>query len=633
MILKKYIISDGREFVLKESSLEHIIYGDIVTKPIDTPEGRVGKKVLAGGLHTVRGWEKLKAEYPNVTHLYNYNTVVHDDWFYARELQNEVLLLKIPAAMMTSKAAKMTKFPENFYKSGYLWKTLFPKSINPSNIMTFIDELFNNINLSESSNGELVGYLNVNEVLKTLRVVVLHRDGVINSIYPSWSQPNTGNNGKPFSYFDNIGHVIAYSTELYEKNHSVSAGGLIGCRTIDDVCELTPSVLLNRDLPISDIVLWRNTRLEDLRSFSQNMTQEELDGIYNYIHDYCIYKDAFSFFSGLISQYGYGVFSDKQKINASLYAQNIIDVLYIAYFNDENKLKFHELVKFMLSNMVTFTLVDWWNKRRIHVEIMKIYSKIDDGELISEYLHLFSVSPTRREIFIEYDFESQDKRRAFSYSNVLEEIPDEYCIIKRPAGRKAISMEDYIDFTRDNLGESYSFALNEKQRLLFVEQYIGSEDMLHYISINLECMSEKDLDPFFVHFYSLMENYKKHVENIDNKPFSSILRDYCKMQFAQRLRTNLNYKEYVDIEPFPMPVFTESYLFALILKHERISNHMRIEEFLKDLKEFAQHYADVNLIKMINDYESNNGKEVPTLPDNIGRIFKQLKSKSDPLKV
>lgn len=633
MFLKKYFIGEGRELVLNQSSLEHIIYGDIVTKPVDTPEGRVGKKVLSGGLHTVIGWEKLKAEYPNVAHLYNYNTVVHDDWFYARELQNEVLLLKIPAAMMTTKAAKMTKFPENYYKSGYLWKTLFPKSIDPSNIMTVIDELFNNINLSESCNGELICYLNVKEALKTIRVVILHRDGVINSIYPSWSQPNTGNNGKPFSYFDNIGHVIASSTELYDKYHKDSGGGLIGCRSIDDVCKLTPAVLLNRELPGNDIVLWRNKRLEELRIYSQNTTHQELNGIYDYIHDFCIYKNSFSFFSSLICHYGYGVLSDKEKINASLYAQNIIDILYITYFYDEKKLKFHELVKFLLSNMVTFTLVDWWNKRRIHVEVMRLYSRIENEELISEYLELFSVSPTRREIFIEYDFESQDKRRAFSCSHALKEIPEEYSIIKRPAGNKAIRMEDYIDFTRDNLGESYSFALNEKERLFFVEKYIGSESMSKYISLNLKYISEEDLNPFFVHFYNLIENYKLNVKSIDSKPFSSILRDYCKIQFAQRFRTNLNYKEYMDVEPLPIPEFRDSYLFAIILKHERISNHMRVEEFLKDLKEFAQHYSDADLTKMINDYENNNGKEVPALPGNIGLIFKQLKSESDPLKV
>ncbi|MCZ6145092.1 hypothetical protein O5255_27755, partial [Escherichia coli] len=81
-----------------------------------------------------------------------------------------------------------------------------------SEILDLLNDALLNISKHESRDGELICYYKIDEPLNCMRIAVLYRNGEINSFYPTWSQPNTGNNGKPFSFFDNIGHVISESS-------------------------------------------------------------------------------------------------------------------------------------------------------------------------------------------------------------------------------------------------------------------------------------------------------------------------------------------------------------------------------------------------------------------------------------
>src|ERR1019366_6605560 len=100
-----------------------------------------------------------------VVHLMEFRLGVHDAWWFARELQNGCITLKIPRRMFTKGAAGITQQPDNYYKSGYLWKTLFPVTFTEDDIIDVIGEALKNLDreLSDSitagkPDGVLYGY-------------------------------------------------------------------------------------------------------------------------------------------------------------------------------------------------------------------------------------------------------------------------------------------------------------------------------------------------------------------------------------------------------------------------------------------------------------------------------------------
>lgn len=629
-ILKEYVLADGTRLKLNKSGFKHIIEGEINTKPVGTGNGRIVKEVLGGGLHTVTGWKLLHAKHPDIEHLYNYEPDKHSDWFYARELQNEVILIKLPSSMMTSKAAKMTRFPENYYKSGYLWKTLFPMSVDATNFLDILDEVFQNINYKESSRGELIGYFNCDEELKMIRVTVLYRDGRINSVYPSWSQPNTGNNGKPFSYFENIGHSIALSTIFHNVGRTAKLfENSIFCdiESIDDLYRVTPNIFLDRSAPVGSLDEWRDSRVSQLKAFAENLTPEEVVEIYRYITDGMIYKNNFVFFHEILMTFGFEVIADQRGINSLLYAQNIIDGLYIIYFCSSGRELFPKLITLLLKGMVTHILVDNWNKRRIHLCMLELCCQSQDIDLIKLYLEGFGDSPSRREVFVEYDYESLGKREAYFNGFDYNDLPMEFLIIKRPPQDNTLKMNDLLTFMRDNLGESYSFRLNEPMREELLNRNLSVSHLKEMCELHMAYFSEKDFYSFGAKFNLLISKYIEYSEELCADVFKLIIRDYCKIQFAQRLRINLNYKEYSGVEALPFADSGVEYLYALILKHERLSNYSRVEVFLRNMRKLASFYNDNELEHMITEYENSNGKERPHLPKNINQILEELRDK------
>lgn len=624
-LIKKYTLSNGITLELTDRAINHIVYGDITTKPINTPTGRIGKNVISGGLHTVSGWTDFKKNCNGLKHLVYYNSDVDTEWFYARELQNEVILLKLPIGLLTSKAAKMTRSPEINYKSGYLWKTLFPKSIGFDDIPNVIDEVVKNLNYKESRDGELIGYINISDPLKTMRVSILYRNGEINSAFPTWTQPNTGNNGKPFSYFDNIGHVISGSTVFFEDDQSIDAfksSMFSENPEIEDIHRITPTIFLKRTFPTDDLDSWRSQRRSILKKHAEALSASEVEDIYRYITDFVICKLSFQLGYGYVNKYG--VPDNPEIVNALLYAQNIIDGLFIIYFCNESEEKFPVLIKYLLENMVTYGYIDSWNKRRIHLAILELCWMTHDPEIMKSYVEHFSKSPTRRELFIEYDCESLMKRNAFVTDMLPWNIPHEFAIIKSPPSNSPITMEDFLNFARDNLGESYAFCLNERGRNIFLSSYMKDDNITPITELNLKHISQMDFYNFSFYFGIFVDKYIELIPDVQESFFIDITRDYFKMQVAQRHRTNLNYKEYAHIVPLPHPPIGKDFLYAVILKHERISNFTRTEDFIKKIGDLAEALENEKLKDMVKTYLGLIGKEKPQLPININGIMRDL---------
>ena len=138
-------------YELGEEALQHILRGELAVRPVTKNGVRTTETVLSGGLHIWLGWEDLLKQHPEVVHLLEFEVDRHDDWFYARELQNGVITLKIPRKMFTGSAAGITMRPEVNYKSGYLWKTLYPMGYSEDEVIKVLTEAFENLDCEDST--------------------------------------------------------------------------------------------------------------------------------------------------------------------------------------------------------------------------------------------------------------------------------------------------------------------------------------------------------------------------------------------------------------------------------------------------------------------------------------------------
>jgi hypothetical protein len=145
------LFGDTGQYELSEEAFQHILWGDTAVRPVNTTAGRIHETVLSGGLHTCDGWKKFVALHPKVVHLLQFRIDVHSDWYYARQLQNGVITLKIPRRLFTGSAASITRQPDNYYKSGYLWKTLFPTGYDEDDVLKAIGEALLNIDREDST--------------------------------------------------------------------------------------------------------------------------------------------------------------------------------------------------------------------------------------------------------------------------------------------------------------------------------------------------------------------------------------------------------------------------------------------------------------------------------------------------
>ena len=179
------------KFELTEAALKHLFVGETTVRPVNALGERTPEVVLSGGLHTWTGWEQLLKEHAGVVHLLEYDVDRHVDWFYARELQNGVITLKIPRRMFTGDAAAITKMPDVNYKSGYLWKTLYPLGYSEDDVIKTLAEALQNLDREDSAPptaaqpaGVLYGYALLDEPLKSMKLRIQVRGNQIQSALP-----------------------------------------------------------------------------------------------------------------------------------------------------------------------------------------------------------------------------------------------------------------------------------------------------------------------------------------------------------------------------------------------------------------------------------------------------------------
>lgn len=335
-------------------------------------------------------------------------------WYYARELQNGVVLLKIPRELFQSAAAKITLFPDYFQKSGYLWKTLFPKEMSPEKIVECIDESLFHPAKDESEKDIKVGYALLDDPLTALKVRVQLTGTQINSAFPTWGQPATGNNGKPFSHADSVGFALAESTVFFndksdflEQNSQSAFGDTV--ETLATLRALTPSLFsmrphystVSREMPLR--VKWQSTRTQ----WAQNANGQQIHELVAYLKDVNILKDSFPL---LIACYGHAypkLSKDHDFLTLSAFSQNQLDGFEaLAQYDLINSTELAQDYAFLYlrSKFLRFGGLDTWEAKRFHTSILKWVISRDDAALACEYLNALATSPSRIALYSDINF-------------------------------------------------------------------------------------------------------------------------------------------------------------------------------------------------------------------------------------
>lgn len=618
MTLEVFEAENGLKLTLSDEAMNHIINGNLSLRPEVKDGFKTTKTILAGGMHTVQGWLNLKSKNDGLVNIINYDHRIHQGWYYARELQNDTIVLKLPKNCYSGKAAKITKYPDNYYKSGYLWKTLFPVSFDEIKIKETIAEALNNIDQEYSSEGQLVGYSNFSDPLKTLRVTIQYQGTEIKSAFPSWGQPNTGNNGKAYSHFDNIGFPVTASSLNFDNKRDIEKSEMsVVYKDFNKIEDITPNIFKNREVVKVNAKNYNFLRLEVLRNYVENIDENELIAIKSYLSILEIHKQYLNITKSAYYYMMKKVRCDKSFFNSVHVLENIIDgVRILALYDFKNNTKnFYEYLQTLLNNLVVHDFTDSFLKKRLYNCVLDMVIMLNNKELNERFINLFCIAPSRREFMREISRDTLLRKRI---KLPARKITDELTIIINPSANFDIKFNDFIEFVKEAIGETYAIHAkfdDEFRNRIILEKYSGSDFPLRkMMGDSLKFMTSDDLDYFSIKFINFIKNAIFDFSNIKDS-IMFLIRDYCRLQFAQRMRLNFLYKEFWCFDPgdIYLPI-DRNLLYTQILKHERIINTSLLENLLNGIAEVAN---DQEVEELIKSFHEKIGKEVPPIAEVI----------------
>lgn len=503
---KTYPIRFGEHgrYELSEEALKHIVAGETAVRPVTKNGVRTTEIVLSGGLHTWAGWEDLLKRHPGSVHLLEFDVDRHDDWFYARELQNGVITLKIPRKMFTGDAASITMKPDVNYKSGYLWKTLYPLGYSEEDVIKVITEAFENLDREDSIHstteqpaGVLYGYSLLDEPFKTIKLRIQVRGNQIQSAFPAWEQPATGNNGKPYSHSHSINFHISGSTVLHER-YARAWGPVFPNNQFSmlELLKLTPEFVLRRPRrdPETSIASWRDTREKELMAAAPSMSPEELERIEAYLHDYVCSKDPYVVQANLYLHYADDIRRLDSIFNAAQVTENVAECIQVLTHSDlkhGTRRGLDAMVRFLRMVIVHTGGLNTLMFKRVLGEFVEAAAGHHDENSLQEFFAALASSPCRAALYTEFDLNPFVKKNdemgwsVIGNSQVDMELRSEhlYEFIALNLG------ENYLRFSKDQrLAIARSFFSRPQQQLLVADamSFLSGIDFQFFMPARLE---------------------------------------------------------------------------------------------------------------------------------------------------
>jgi len=581
----------GKQYSLTERSLQHIIDGEFAIRPSrDSAGKKVSEQVLAGGLHTYTSWEAFLALHPGVVHLQEYDTTAHKDWYFARELQNGVIALKIPRCLFTGNAASITMQPDTHYKSGYLWKTLYPTTYSIDDILSAIAQALENIDREDSSflshanaNGLIFGYARVDQPFEAIRLRLQLHGNEIRSAFPSWNQPMTGNNGKAYSHEHSIAFQIASSTVGHEKfsppDSAVFSGGKFN---LDALVSITPDFLLTRDKPTYGVIQdeWHAARMDELRKVADSCSEGDIEKVIKYLNDYATSKEPCYVQARIYKYYLNELDNSLPLFNAAQLVENICESCWVLSLYDRKQGSMeaiHSIVRFLKMAVVHTGGLDSLQYKRLLGVFLEIAAEHHDIDSVKDVIDALAKSPCRAALYTEFNLNP--------YVKVNDE--DCLCIIGTSGVRIALSSEHLFDFISLNLGENYLFIFDKAKRLAIARGLWQGRNSERLIADSLAFGIGADYDFFIPAKYDPSDMVSGKTSPSETA-LICIAKDYGRMLIIYRQRVvaeDVNaYVEELDFDDWGSQRFFE----ITRQKHKRTFIQIMHEQMLQSFIRFGE---------------------------------------------
>lgn len=579
---------EAGQYELCKDALKHILEGDTKIRPFNGPDGRTQETVLSGGLHAWDGWQKFVALHPNVVHLLQYRVDKHDDWFYARELQNGVITLKIPRRLYTGGAANITKQPDLHYKSGYLWKTLYPVSYTRETILKVIGEALLNIDREDSTPptketpmGVIFGYARVHAPFEAIKVRIQLDGNQIKSAFPAWDQPRTGNNGKPYSHEHSISFQIAASTvggaDYMDTYGTVFKSGTLDIRTL---VSMTPTFIrtrAKRDMAIP-VDKWQASRQVRLEQIAAAVTSAEVQAIDAYLADYVCAKDPYRVQQGLYASCLKLIDEELEVFNTAQLVENIAECFFVLGHCDQrfnSRRAVDAMLRFLRMAVVHTGWLNTLMFKRLLSKMVTVAMSHHDPSAIKEFLGALAGSPNRATLYTEFDL------NPFVKTN----DEDGLCIIGLPQIQMEVTPDHLLEFAAFNLGENYMLLFSKAQRLAIAKQALAAPGMVRMATDAMALFVGSDFEFFIPQKLELMQLGECTAPAEDD--LMSIAKDYARMLVILRQRLVLEDPVAYQTEPDFSQWGTQEFFELIRQKHKHTLVMAMHKDMLKDMISYA----------------------------------------------
>lgn len=487
-----------------------------------------------------------------------------------------------------------------------------------------IDEALNNLDNEASTASQLIGYARCSDPMTALRIVIQVRGTEIQSAFPAWTQPSTGNNGKPYTHSDSIGFNISASTVYFDDDRTnqlvISSSIYDHDSGLESILDNTPKLFLSRKEPVEgeDRVKWKYKRQNFLMEFAGTASGNDLSIIYGYLTDIAVVKFNYEIMVAAYSNSFEVISSDTCAKNAFAFTQNILDSLDVLFFADQFRaLKYFPLAaSILLKNQFTTSGgLDSFNKKRIHRRILEHCILHHDKDTIPNYLAELSESPVRKELYQEFnlysyykknlDLESEDDLIALSFINL-------------PNLSFSLSKEHLEGYIHNQLAMNYHVFFDQEQKQEIVEHILEGLGKNHesLIEDNLVYANCNEFQFLCGDFGALLTKATEKNLKIDENILRMVIRDYSRIQYSQRLNLAFIFREEFQYD-IDYSNVDEFYRCQMIAKHERVWLTTNLEIFLDKAIEYAKFLKSKTLETQLEQFKDVIATEQPPLLNQI----------------
>lgn len=620
------------EYEMSEAAFNHILRGDTKVRPLG---GGAREYALSGGLHTWSGWEAFVALHPKIVHLLQYRLDQHDDWFFARELQNGVITLKIPRGLFTGDGASITKQPDLHYKSGYLWKTLYPMSFDQKTIIEVIEEALKNIDKEDSNFptaaeplGVLYGYAKTSSPLTAIKLRFQLHGNQIKSAFPAWEQPMTGNNGKPYSHEHSISFNIAEST-VKGNDYKANWGPVFPGREVDlnALVSLTPPFIRTRAQrdPAESVDEWQARRQAELQAIATVITPHDLANIETYLADYVCAKDPYYVQHGIYVHALAQIDTYPELFNAAQLTENIGECLWVLAYADKrlaSRRAINAIERFLKMAVVHTGGLNSLMFKRLLGRMLIIVQGHPDISALKDFLETLAASPCRATLYTEFDL------NPFIKLNNDESL----CVTGVSDVEMELKPEHLFEFIALNLGENYLLEFTKEQRLAMASSLYGTSETLRLATDVLAQCVGKDFS-FFIPVKLDGDGLRAAAKPPSEDSLMTLTRDYSRMLVLLRQRVVLEDPDAYRAEPDMNQWGTQAFFELTKQKHKRSFVLTMHQVALRELKQYADEVGYRRLFDLCDRLESGLSKERVPMPKSIPDYIPSWMQAAPPNKV